>query len=386
MGRARRARRIAATAAYGGGGLAAGIGTLGALGYGLLKVEAMVARRVVGQPFDGSPDDNGTYGAGVGEPVELLVLGDSSAAGMGADHRYQTVGAIVATGVSALTGRPVRLTNTAVVGAESSGLELQLANAVDQVPRPHVAIIMIGANDVTHRIDKAVAVRHLETTVRRLRDLGTEVVVGTCPDLGTIQPIPQPLRLIGRRWSRDLAAAQTVAVVEAGGRTVSLGDLLGPEFAERPHEMFSADRFHPSPAGYARAAAALLPSVYAALGVWASGSEDERSPDARRGEGVGPVAVAAEYAVRDPGTEVHATQIAGQSRGPRGRWAILLRRPHKAVPAPGPVGALTAVAGGSVDASSGAAVDPSLGAPELEADESRATSGDAPARHTIESD
>ncbi|WP_406832136.1 SGNH/GDSL hydrolase family protein [Pedococcus sp. KACC 23699] len=332
MGRARRARRIAATAAYGGGGLAAGLTALGAVGYGVLRVEAGIARRLVGQPFDGAPDDNGTYGAGSGEPVELIVLGDSSAAGMGADRPHQTVGAIIANGVSALTGRPVHLTNTAVIGSESSGLELQLANALDRVARPHVAVIMIGANDVTHRIDKAIAVRHLETVVRSLRELGTEVVVGTCPDLGTIEPIPQPLRLIGRRWSRDLAAAQTVAVVEAGGRTVSLGDLLGPEFYERPQEMFSADRFHPSPAGYARAAAALLPSVYAALGVWSGETADDRLPDTRRGEGVGPVAVAATYAVRDPGTEVSATQIAGQARGPRGRWAKLLRRPHDPVP------------------------------------------------------
>ena len=387
MGRARRARKIAATAAYGGGGLAAGIGALGALGYGVLKAEARVARRIVGQPFDGSPDDNGTYGAGVGEPVELVVLGDSSAAGMGADNRYQTVGAIIANGVSALTGRPVHLTNTAVVGSESSGLELQLANALDQVARPHVAVIMIGANDVTHRINKAVAVRHLETTVRALRALGTEVVVGTCPDLGTIQPIPQPLRLIGRRWSRDLAAAQTVAVVEAGGRTVSLGDLLGPEFAERPHEMFSADRFHPSPAGYARAASALLPSVYAALGVWSGERSEDRAPDTRRGEGVGPVAVAAVYAVRDPGTEVSATQIAGQSRGPRGRWAMLLRRPHNPVPdrhehAEG------ATAGPSDESTEPS--DPSAAPLEvpLEAPsgESKDTPTDPATRHTIEAD
>ena len=234
---------------------------------------------------------------------------------MGADNRYQTVGAIIATGVSALTGRPVRLTNIAVIGAESSGLELQLANALDQVPQPHVAVIMVGANDVTHRIDESVAVRHLESAVQQLRDVGAEVVVGTCPDLGTIEPIPQPLRLLGRRWSRDLAAAQTVAVVEAGGRTVSLGDLLGPEFAERPHEMFSQDRFHPSPAGYARCAAALLPSVYAALGVWEGTAEEERLPDRRRGEGVGPVALAAEQAVRDPGTEVSADR--DRRPGPR---------------------------------------------------------------------
>ena len=332
MSRARRARRIAATAAYGGGGVAAGIGALGAIGYGVLKAEAKIARRVVGVHFDGAPDDNGIYGAGIGDPVEFVMLGDSSAAGMGADNRYQTVGAIIANGISALTGRPVRLTNAAVVGAESSGLEQQLTSALAQVEAPHVAVIMIGANDVTHRIDKAIAVRHLETAVVRLRELGTEVVVATCPDLGTVTPIPQPLRLVGRRWSRDLAAAQTVAVVEAGGRTVSLGDLLGPEFYERPHELFSKDRFHPSPAGYARCAAALLPSVYAALGVWEGTPFEERLPDRRRGEGIGPVAVAAEQAVLDPGTEVSATEIAGHPRGPRGRWAKLLRRPRNPVP------------------------------------------------------
>jgi hypothetical protein len=34
----------------------------------------------------------------------------------------------------------------------------------------------------------------------------------------------------------------------------------------------------------------------------------------------------------DPGTEVSATEIAGHARGPRGRWAKLLRRPRRAVP------------------------------------------------------
>ena len=56
------------------------------------------------------------------------------------------------------------------------------------------------------------------------------------------------------------------------------------------------------------------------------------APEARRGEGVGPVAVAAGHAVKEPGTEVAPTQIAGQSRGPRGRWAVTLRRRHDEVP------------------------------------------------------
>ena len=72
------------------------------------------------------------------------------------------------------------------------------------------------------------------TAVRQLRAAGAQVVVGTCPDLGTVQPIRPPLRWLARRWSRQLAAAQTVAVVEEGAWTVSLADLLGPRFAAEP--------------------------------------------------------------------------------------------------------------------------------------------------------
>ena len=334
MGRARRARKVAQAAAYGGGVGAAGIGLLGLAGWGLLRVEAHLARRIVGQPFDGAPEDEGIYGHGPGQPLDLVMLGDSTAKGMGADATHQTIGAIVANGVAAFSGRPVRLTNVAVIGAESPHLVGQLERALESVPRPDIAIILVGANDVTHRINTAVAIRYLEMTVQSLRDLGTEVVVGTCPDLGAIEPVPQPLRLLARRWSRDLAAAQTVAVVEAGGRAVSIGDMLSEAFSADPTVMFSQDRFHPSPAGYARVAAALLPTVSAALGLLGERSEPER-PNVRRGEGVGPVAVAATRAVREPGTEVGPIEVAGQARGPQGRWAVLLHRVRPAVPVPG---------------------------------------------------
>ena len=177
--------------------------------------------------------------------------------------------------------------------------------------------MLIGANDVTHRIDRSVAVRHLEMTVRRLREAGAEVVVGTCPDLGAVEPLPQPLRWLARRWSRDLAAAQTVAVVEAGGRAVSIGDMLGAVFSADPKTMFSEDRFHPSAAGYARVAAALLPSVSAALDLFGERTTPTQ-PSPQRGEGIGPVAKAATLAVAHPGTEVAPAEIAGQSRGPPG--------------------------------------------------------------------
>ncbi len=342
MGRARRARRIAQQAAYGGGVGVAGLGALGLAGYGLLKVEAVMTRRIVGQHFEGAPDDAGTYGAGPGEPIRFVVLGDSTGAGMGADEPHETIGATIANGVAAFSGRPVVLTNVAVIGAESRHLDPQVERALEAVPAPDIAVLLIGANDVTHRIETSTAVRHLEMAVRRLREAGAEVVVGTCPDLGALQPVPQPLRLLARRWSRDLAAAQTVAVVEAGGRAVSIGDLLSDVFSAEPHIMFSADRFHPSPAGYARVAAALLPSVSAALDLFGERSEP-LAPNERRGEGVGPVAVAAKRAVLRPGTEVSAAEVGGQARGAHGRWAVLRHRlrPTVAVPSSDPVPPVT---------------------------------------------
>ncbi|MGO4599229.1 SGNH/GDSL hydrolase family protein [Terrabacter sp. 2RAF25] len=360
MGRARRARRIAQQAAYGGGVGVAGLGALSLLGYGLLRAEARMARRIVGQPFEGAPADSGTYGSGHGMPLQFLVLGDSTGVGMGADHAHQTIGATIASGVAAFSGRPVELTNVAVIGAESPDLDEQVERGLSAVPEPDVAVIMVGANDVTHRIDTSVAVRHLEMAVRSLREAGAEVVVGTCPDLGAIEPVPQPLRLLARRWSRDLAAAQTVAVVEAGGRAVSVGDLLSEAFSAEPTVMFSKDRFHPSPAGYARVAAALLPTVSAALDLFGERSAPTE-PNLRRGESVGPVAKAAMRAVTQPGTEVAPAEVDGQVRGAQGRWAVLLHRIRPAVPlaAPSEVGEPAATAGDTAKHDAG----PVAGAP-----------------------
>ncbi|GAA4565892.1 SGNH/GDSL hydrolase family protein [Planotetraspora kaengkrachanensis] len=312
-GAARTARRIATAAALGGGGLTA----LGAITYGLLIAEAAVARRIVGQPHGlNGPDSDGLYGDTYpGEPIRMAVLGDSTSVGLGLTDPADTPAVIIAHGVAAVAERPVRLSVVGLSGAASADLGVQVDRALEA--RPEIAIIFVGANDVTTATLPARAVGHLQKAVRRLRDAGVEVVVGTCPDLGTVRPIAQPLRWVTRRWSRQLAAAQTVAVVEAGGRTVAFADLLGPEFETNPAEMFGPDRFHPSARGYSQAAYAVLPSVCAALGLWPG-------PEPVRVEGSQYLLAA--MAVEEPGTEVTATHVAGRAVGPHGRWAALLRR------------------------------------------------------------
>jgi lysophospholipase L1-like esterase len=333
VSRASRARRIATAAAYGGGGL----GLLTAAGWGLLIGEAKLARRWVGPPEAAPPVGDGLYGSGDGPPLTLAVLGDSSAAGLGAADALETPAVLVAAGLAEVADRPVRLVVAAVVGARSEHLTWQVEQV--RAGHPDVAVIMIGANDVTSRVRPSEAVRHLGRAVRRLLADGIEVVVCTCPDLGTVEPIAQPLRYVARVWSRQLAAAQTIAVVEAGGRTVSLGDLLGPEFAARPKELFSADRFHPSTEGYAAAAAVTLPSVCAALGVWPEEADAEVDRPLFSPDGATPVATAAARAAGRPGTEVTGTRVDGRERGPRGRWAFLRRRRPRPVTEPVEAGA-----------------------------------------------
>jgi len=318
VGKAAAARKLASAAAFGGGGLS----LLGAGLYGVLKAEASLARRAIGNATLEPPDATGWYGRGrPGPAITVVLLGDSSAAGYGVERVEETPGAVLASGLAEHADRRVYLRELAKVGAQSSELDGQITRAL--AIEPDVAVILVGANDVTHTVLPSQSVQFLGEAVRRLREAGIEVVVGTCPDLGTVRPIAQPLKQVARHWSRRLAAAQSITVVESGGRTVALADLLGREFNEAPHLFFGPDRFHPSVEGYASLAGVLLPSVLAAVGLI---PDYEARPEARRGEGVFDVTAAAVEAVKVAGTELDGTEVGGARRGVRGRWVELRHR------------------------------------------------------------
>jgi lysophospholipase L1-like esterase len=321
------ARRLATGAVGAFGALAV---TLGGL-FAVLRGEAKMARRAIAARTTKQlpPPGNGVYGRGRGKPLVFAVLGDSTGVGLGVHRAAETPGVLLAAALAELAERPVRLVVFAVSGAKSRQLPEQVEKALAE--KPDAVLIMIGANDVTTRIKPAVSVAFQAEAVRRFRAAGAEVVVATCPDLGTIRPIAQPLRQFTRHWSREMAAAQTVAVVEAGGRTVSLGSILGPTFA-RDRSMFGADEFHPSADGYAAAAAVILPSLADALGVWPAAAD--RGLRKLRRDTVRPVERAAARAADRPGTEVQPTQVRGSDTGPRGPWARLRRRRPPELPTP----------------------------------------------------
>ncbi|NUO58395.1 MAG: SGNH/GDSL hydrolase family protein [Hamadaea sp.] len=294
--------------------------TAGLVAAGVMYAQAEQAKRIIPLAEAPPPRPDGRYGQRYDGPaLTMVVLGDSSAAGFGVFRPRETPTALIATGLARRLSRPVVAHSFAVVGATSAQLRPQVDAAIEVGAQ--LAVILIGANDVTHAGSRATAVRYLADAVRALRASGCQVVVGTCPDLGAVQPIRPPLRWLARHWSRQMAMAQTVAVVEAGGWTVSLGDLLGPRFASEPQRMFGSDRFHPSAEGYAIASAALLPTAIAAVH-----RGDARPAAQTTGKGVRSLPEAAAAAVRLPGTEVSGVSVGGRDRGPAGRWAQLRHR------------------------------------------------------------
>jgi len=234
------------------------VGTVG--GAALLIAEALAART---REY-AKPDLRLAVRASLGPPgrptLRLVLLGDATALGVGADHPADTVGGQLA---RLLTGGPgarrIELSSVAVARSRSVDLATQVARALVG-KRPDVAVILVGVDDVTHLVRPTVAATHLADAVRRLRAAGASVVVGTCPDVGALRAFAPPLRHLLGLYGRQLAHSQAAAVRAAGGTPVDLAAETGPVFRADSGALCH-DGFHPSADGYRLWARALLPAV-----------------------------------------------------------------------------------------------------------------------------
>jgi lysophospholipase L1-like esterase len=236
-------------------------GTVG--GAALLTAEAIIARRrAYAQPALGL-NLRTRIGEETAPPLRLVMLGDSGALGVGVERVTDTVGGQLAALLA--TDRRVELSSVGVSGSRSSDLATQVARAL-LGQRPDVAVILVGANDVIGLRTPSEAATHVGAAVRRLREAGVEVVVGTCPDLGAARAIAPPLRQVVAWSGRRVARAQVRAVHAAGGAVVDLAAETGPVFRADPNTLCE-DKYHPSADGYRVWAYALLPAVAHAAGV-----------------------------------------------------------------------------------------------------------------------
>src|SRR4051812_9865514 len=104
--------------------------------------------------------------------LRFLVLGDSLAFGTGAATAQHTLGARLTRALQD-AGHVVDLRVVAVPGATS----LDLAAQATRAPAADVALLVIGANDLTRQVPPARAAAALGAAVRELRGRSAEVLV-----------------------------------------------------------------------------------------------------------------------------------------------------------------------------------------------------------------
>ncbi len=238
---------------------------LGLLGVAILGVEVQLART---REYLPTPEyaleatvqpAGGTRGE---EPLRLLVLGDSTAAGVGSPTLDQSLPVQVAQRVADRLGRPVAVQGRGVSGARTGAVRTaQVPDAVDDVGAVDVVLVVVGSNDVTHLTPLWQMADRTERMLRAVEAFDAPVVLGGIPLFTTVPALDQPLRAVVSAYAgpyRD-AQAEGAARVEAA-TYVPIATLASPRFLGRPGAM-SSDGFHPSAIGYGFWADALAPAV-----------------------------------------------------------------------------------------------------------------------------
>ena len=199
--------------------------------------------------------------AAVGVPLRLLVIGESTVAGVGApDHAHALTGQIA----SALATRMGRTVHWHAVGKIGATARVARTELVPEVPETPVDIVVLafGVNDVLEFHSPGRWTRDLTQLIGDLRARvgAAPVVLASVPPMGCFPALPQPLRgVLGwRAGTLDRAAQRSVATLVRVAHSPARLDPAG--------EMFCTDRFHPSVEGYREWGSQIAESIHTLLG------------------------------------------------------------------------------------------------------------------------
>ena len=188
-----------------------------------------------GQPWLGTLDGD--------DPMTLLVLGDSTAAGVGATTQDDALPGNLARQLGARTGRGVHWTAAGRNGATSRDLITDyLDTAV--ADRWDVVFLTVGANDALALRTRSAFARDMRVILNALTAVSPVVLVSSLPAFFRFELLPNPLRFNLYLHSRSLEdAARAVAVTFD---TVH----MSPPPPPYTDGFFATDMFHPSATGY----------------------------------------------------------------------------------------------------------------------------------------
>lgn len=219
-----------------------------ALGPVLLPQGLWVRRTALRLPEAAGPRE-GIAGDGEAK-LRLLVVGDSSAAGVGVADQAQALALPLAKEVAARLRGAVAWRLVAQTGIGSrDAIELVQRSTVAPAD---VAVVVLGVNDVTSQTPAPRFVAHLERLVDLLKV--RRVVFSGLPPMHLLSAVPQPLRWYLGEYARWLDAALR-DWCRATGRGYCASDLSADP------RMLADDGYHPGPLLYPQWAARLAEVV-----------------------------------------------------------------------------------------------------------------------------
>jgi len=178
-------------------------------------------------------------------PLRLLVLGDSTAAGVGAPTQEVALPGHLARGIAALSERGVEWR---AIGENGVDAREFIARYLDDAASEtwDVIFITLGANDALGLRSRGAFARDIRTILRRLRETSPDarMLVSSLPAFFRFELLPNPLRWNLYLHSRNLEAGARAMVSAFPGAHMSPPP---PPYTEG---FFASDLFHPSAIGY----------------------------------------------------------------------------------------------------------------------------------------
>lgn len=220
------------------------------------------ASAAVGEPERASAAIQSFGTATHGDPLRYLILGDSTAVGIGATEGS---GIAIETARHLSRSRGVEMKNLAVSGAQTNDV------LVEQLLRiggfvPDLVLLAFGANDVTHLTTAGSVENDLEKIIGYLLvyNCDVKIVVTGAPDMSTPPRIPWILRGIAGRRTSVLNRVFRRAVETHDLTFAPIAEKTGPLFRS-DRSLFSPDEFHPNDRGYRTWVDVLVPALDQAL-------------------------------------------------------------------------------------------------------------------------
>lgn len=216
--------------------------TLATLALGpLLLAQGKRVRREVPTLPEPKGERQGTLGSG--PDLRLLVLGDSAAAGVGADTQDRALAGKLA--VSLAPTFRLHWTLLAFTGATTADLLRRLAR--EPATRFDVVVTSLGVNDVTGRLSLDTWRRQQLALVDLLRERcgADHIVLSALPPMHRFPALPQPLRWYVGARARDFNRVLAELARERPGC-----DYLELENGTMDVSAMAGDGFHPGPPLY----------------------------------------------------------------------------------------------------------------------------------------